>query len=97
MLPEQCVAGVVYDKRLQISRGEVCETSVCTSNHFRFMNAQLVYPSTLTLFRHFHENPGSVFIDRDLDTLFKDLKTKTASPQEIIRKLRIDRGQNKQQ
>lgn len=97
MLPEQCVAGVVYDKRLQISRGEVCESSVCTSNHCRFMNAQLLYPSILTLFRYFHENPDSVFIDRDLDTLFKVLKTKTASPWDIIKKLRIDRGQNKQQ
>lgn len=63
--------------------------------HFKFMNTQVLYPSVLTLFRYSHEDPDSDFIDCDLDALFKDLKTKTATPIDITQKLRIDRGPNK--
>lgn len=58
------------------------------------MNTQVSYPSVFTSFRYSHENPDSGFIDRDLDALFKDLKTKTATPDDIIGKLCIDSGLN---
>lgn len=59
------------------------------------MNTQLLCPSVLTLFRYSHEDPDSGFIDCKLDALFKDLKTNTATTNNITKKLRIDNGPDK--
>lgn len=45
--------------------------------------------------RYSSENPDSECIDHELDALFQDLKTKTATTENITQKLSIDRGENK--
>lgn len=47
------------------------------------------------MFRYSSENPDSECIDTELDALFQDLKTKTATTNNITWKLSIDRGANK--
>lgn len=94
MLPEQFVAGSVYDRRLQIGCREVCKVYFCTRNHFKF-RILFFYPSVLTLFRYSSDNPGSECIDLQLNDLFMDLKADTAQTYNITRKLSIDRGANK--
>lgn len=68
--------------------------SNCTRKHFK-LRILFVYPCALTVFRYSSENPDSECIDHELDALFRDLRTKTGTTNDITRKLSIATGAKK--
>lgn len=80
------------DFKLAVERFVKCTFVPRTISYLWFY---FFYPSVLTLFRYSSENPGSEYIDLQLNDLFTDLKANAAQTYNITRKLSIDRGANK--
>lgn len=89
MLPEQCAAGAVYDRRLQRSCEKVYYCHICTFNGV--YGSFLLLMGTLSLFRSSKQNVGIGLLGA-LTDLFDNLQKHTANTHKIITQLGISRG-----